>query len=204
MIKKSTWILFILFVVVLGAAVLLEKYPVLPKQQTPTATSSPKLFTDWKSSDVNEIGIKNDGNDLNLTRTTDGTWAFIDNSKKVSQGRVEELITNILGVAVSLTLDNNTPLDAVGLAQSQKVISFKNPNGDQRILRIGNKTPTGDGYYLQLDNGLPFVASQYSIEDILSLAVLNELLEGTPTPVPGAISTLAGPQVPEQMQTPSP
>ena len=49
------------------------------------------------------------------------------------------------------------------------------------VITIGNATPTGSGYYTQVDQNAPVIVQKYAIDDIFDAV---QSAHSTPTPAP--------------------
>ena len=61
-------------------------------------------------------------------------------------------------------------------------ITIINISGEKIVLKPGGLTPTGSGYFIQVDSNPAVVISKYGYEGLASLLQLESLLSATPTP----------------------
>ncbi len=184
MVRKQTWALLAVFVILLGAAFYLQKKP-LPsgEKPTPSPTTLPLLFTGWKDSDIVKVDLKEaQGNITQVAQDDKGNWSLTQGSKKVNveAGLVEQLRSQITSINVQAVLPAGYSLDALGLKSPANTVTIQNQQGKQAVLHIGSATPTDTGYYVQLDNNTPVVVDKTAIDD-----VLNQFKTMNPTPTPG-------------------
>jgi hypothetical protein len=89
-------------------------------------------------------------------------------------------------------LPEGTPADdSLGLAQPAYRIGVQAGEARDFEILVGKRTPTGFGYYAQVDGQTPIVVDQFNIDTVVSL--MNELLaapEGAQAPA-GAPATPA-------------
>ncbi|HQP08871.1 MAG TPA: DUF4340 domain-containing protein [Anaerolineaceae bacterium] len=162
MIKKSTWIIIIVFLVLVVAMLLIEKYPVGPFLGDPTSTPQPVIIESIDFTQVTKIQITSDSSTVELEKT-DGTWFVIgENVTKASPEKVDELIYIMEYLDSKASLDPNTPMDTLGLSNPNQVINLETGNGAIYSVSIGSETPTGSGYYAQLNGGTPQIISFYA------------------------------------------
>ncbi|HQN05581.1 MAG TPA: hypothetical protein PK174_09195, partial [Anaerolineaceae bacterium] len=129
MIKKSTWIIIIVFLVLVVAMLLIEKYPVGPFLGDPTSTPQPVIIESIDFTQVTKIQIKSDSSTVELKKT-DGTWFVIgENVTKASPEKVDELIYIMEYLDSKASLDPNTPMDTLGLSNPNQVINLETGNG---------------------------------------------------------------------------
>ena len=184
MIRKGTWIVLIIFLLLLGVAIYLSKNP-LPSSAsvTPTATEIPPLLSGWKSSDITWIEYKADPGGLTLSQNPDGSWTIgPDNPAPATIAEIEAMRTQLVSMRMNFVLNTTDPLDAVGLAMPARIIFLRNASGQQVELRIGKETPTGSGYYIQVDNQVPVVINKFALDTVLDSLARDKLVAPTPTP----------------------
>lgn len=206
MIRRNTWIVLLVFAVLFGIAVYLNRNP-LPSasQATPSATEIPMLLSGWSDSDIVWIEYKGDPAPVTLAQNPDGSWTVgPENSAAASIGQVEYLRTQIAALRANSVLNTTDPLDAVGLAAPTRVITLRNSAGQTVNLRIGKETPTGSAYYVQVDNQTPVVLSKFSVDAVLE-ALNREILAAptaTPPVSPTASETVVPAATPQATATP--
>lgn len=190
MIKRSTWIVLAIFLVLLAVALLL---PRLQKgreaEQTPTATATPESLFDVTDLVVLEINITGpDNQSLVLRRETAADeWKVVgfppEDTDVFAAGSVAG---QIFALRIQRRLENVPPLSQMGLIMPPYMITLKQEDGRLLVLKIGDRTPTGSGYYVQLGSADPVVVSKVDLDSILSSLENPPLL---PTPTPQATST---------------
>lgn len=190
MVRKPTWILLGLFAVLLAGVFYLQKNPLPePASKTPSPTAAPRLLEGWAAGDIVFMEMKDSqGKDIQLTQNADGaSWTLGPDSKqKVESGLVEEIRSQVVEFRAVTTLPAGYQLEPIGLQTPKRSLALRNKQGKQAELRIGAATPTGDGYYVQVDNQAPVVLSKNTIDGTLDL--FNNALP-TPTPAPAAPTT---------------
>jgi hypothetical protein len=186
MVRRQTWIVLVIFILLLAVVFYLQKNPPPSSASlTPSATSAPKVLAGWNSSDITWMETKTEaGKTLLIEQDATGNWFLGDGKGKVETGLAEEIRTNIAEIRAVTALPGNSPLDVVGLNSSTptRTLTIRNKAGKQTVIRIGNTTPTGSGYYIQVDSEAPVVVDKSTIDGTLDL--FNNALP-TPTPEPG-------------------
>jgi hypothetical protein len=181
MIRKSTWIVLGVFLVLAVAAIFIRWSPSSPIKQptaTPVSTAMAYALAGITSTDVNALTLESVEGKTHLVRNADLTWTRNDEDI-VEAGKVEELLANILTMRVLAELAPDYSLDSVGLNQPTQIITIETSDRAVRIA-IGGLTPTGTGNYLQIDSQPVIVVSKYSIETILQ--TFANAVPSTPTP----------------------
>ncbi|MBE0696921.1 MAG: DUF4340 domain-containing protein [Anaerolineaceae bacterium] len=184
MIRKQTWILLGIFVILAGVAFYLQKNPLKSSSAlTPSPVPPVSILKDWKSADITRIDyLDNQGLSVQIEQIAQGSWVLQPEGRPVVLGKIEELRTQILDVRVITTLDPGYDLATVGLSSPSGTITITNAKGDKAAIRIGKITPIATCYYLQINQEQPVVVSNYAIESILDLLKKEQLLDLTPTP----------------------
>jgi hypothetical protein len=184
MVRKQTWILLGIFIVMAGVAFYLQKNPLKSSVAlTPSPTPSVSILKDWQSADITSIDyLDNQGSSIQMVQIAQGSWVLQPEAKPVGLGKVEELRTQLLDTQVITTLDPGYDLASVGLSSPSGTITLTNTKGEKAVIRIGKITPIATGYYVQVNQEQPVVVSNYAIEGVLNLLKIEQLLDLTPTP----------------------
>jgi len=188
MIRKATWIMLAVFVLLFAVTIVLQSNPTLLRngdEPTPSPTSQALMVEGWQSNDIAWIELKDhQGNILRVIQGATGGW-LLDSEDGVSanSGLVEEVRSQIAAVRTQVNLEPDFALEAVGLNEPAQTLTIRSLNGREAVIHIGQSTPTGSGYYVQVDNKAPAVVSKFSIDDILSNLQREQLvsLEAFPT-----------------------
>ena len=185
MIRRSTWIFIIIFVVLTAVASYWERSG-NQVEVTPTATPRISLL-DLNVSSVTRLEIlDNQGASLALSKDDAGNWIIeepvgeIDTSIDLSS-KIESFIT----VRALSALDSPPPGDASGLYGGAYTITLSLSGDDQRTVVVGSETVTGSGYYVQV-NDTVFVVDKFTIENLV------DLLQNPPYITPEATETPEG------------
>lgn len=192
MVRKQTWILLAVFAVLLAGALYLQKNP-LPKpagEVTPSATTAAALLQGWNASDITYMESKDSqGSSIVLSKDAQGNWTLgQDGKQKVEPGLGEEIAAQITEMRPVMALQANIGLEPIGLKTPARLLTIRNQQGKQTELRIGNTTPTGSGYYIQVDQGAPVVLDKTSVDGTLDL-FKYALPTATPAPTQPAGAT---------------
>ena len=196
MVKRPTWILLFILALVIGAYFYLKSQPLKSSAPTPTALGTRYLIP--KGDDlVTKIHIVDaQGNSLQMGRDATGNWAImVGQSPTITQPKLaaadqsqaEAAETQLFALSVLTTLETSPSLDVIGLNPPAYTISLEFSSNRQQVLKVGALTPTGSGYYVQLEDKI-YVISQSSIEAVLEL-LKNPPYAATPTPVPVMVAT---------------
>jgi hypothetical protein len=198
MIKKNTWIVFILMIVVVAGFIALEKtnsMNFMTAKSSPTNTPLPSLVT-LSVDSIEKIEFTAKGaTAIELTKAQDGTWQTDNRSKTIAANDLQTFVnafnTAQTNSVISLDLDET----ATGLKDPEYKFVFNYSNGSQQIVKFGDKNPTQVGYYARVDMGQILIVNQDSVENIV-----NSFNSAYSTPTPTAAETTAT----ESAATPTP
>jgi hypothetical protein len=214
MIKRPTWIMIILLAALAGLAYYLQTVPdnfikkALDAAKTPTATILSTTLIPSTEGMITSIEITAaDGHDIVLKHPASGWTLSMDGQAPIpaDQGAVEQASSQALGLqATPIEIkQGTTDLSGFGLEKPDFVCKVGLESGKIFTFKIGHATITGDGYYLQKEDGAIAVVNKYSMDALLTLikqppsmftatpspASVTETPTGTLTPTPAATAT---------------
>jgi len=182
MIRRSTWILLGVFLLLLAGTIYLSRtgnLSVLP-EETPVPTKSPVFSLD--TGQITALKIEKPGSQVvQIDQSADASWMVtLPPGSPVSTEQVDTAVGTVNTWTVQNELSVPPPMDAMGLATPAYVITFTSDTGQTRFVNVGNLTPTSSGYYIQVDGGPPVVVSKTSIDPFIQL--WTDAIQPTPTP----------------------
>lgn len=183
MIRRSTLVVFVLFVIALAALLVLQRAPNSPLKpaSTPLPTGMPNMILGWKSADVSVLTGKSvDGKEKRLTRNSDGSWAY--GALTIEGGKVEQLLSELLAARIVAQMPSDLSLKDMLLEAPTQVMTLQSSDGRSLNVQIGSITPTQSGYYVRVDNNQAVVVGKSSLDAVLQL--FDEVGQPTPTPIP--------------------
>jgi len=196
MIRRPTWILLIILLILVGAAWYLSRAEVEQAGATPTPAKL-YLFT-AEDGLVSSIKIESKaGEVVVVTRGADGMW-FIAQPEQgdADQGLAESAATQMttLQVLTELEIEPGT----VGLKPAAYTVTVGFTSAKERTFLVGDLTPTDSGYYVQKDDGRMVIVGRYGIDALLNL-LTQPPYASTPTPLPATATNTIIPEtsVPE-------
>lgn len=186
MLRRSTLILLIVFILLAVFAYLFQRYQTQKAEgaATATPTSAPVKVYTLGGTQVDEIKISEAaGKEIDLYRdSATSKWAIADVPvDQADSAQIEAVSTQLLDLQVQETLTQTVPLEAIGLVTPAYTITFTTTDGAQIVTNIGSLTPTGNGYYIRLDSNPVIIVDKVALDDILHL-LSNPPLLPTPTP----------------------
>jgi Domain of unknown function (DUF4340) len=199
MIKRNTWILLAIFIVVLGAALLIQKTNILQPAATPSATLNPPLLGNSNDPITGIILSDQHGLDIVSKLGSDNQWAIQQPAGlQISQGSMQLILSDLNGISIQATLLSQLPLESTGLQLPTYSITLTYQSGQTHLIKVGNLTSTQSGYYVQLDSGKTVIVNQSSIDNVVG--VLKSM---TYTPTPTLTTSTTKPQSTPVTVTPS-
>lgn len=204
MVRRQTWVLLVVFVVLLGVVFYLQKNPQAIKSAdiTPSPTAQLSLLPGLKEQDINFVELKDSrGNTVQISKGSDGKWVLMPENKPVDTGKAGELTAQIVDTHILSTLPADFALGASGLNKPTQVITVGSIQGKKMAIKIGSATPTGSGYYVQVDNGTPTVIDSAVVDTLTQQMSLAHL---APTPTLAATVEATTTQAPAGVATPTP
>ncbi len=190
MMRRSTWVILIIAVVLVAAFVYWQRTrgsrePVV-EEATPTAGA--QLEFAFTSAQVSEAVLQDaDGNTVVLERGSDGSWTLVRPKTNLTDSQaVENALMQFLEPQTVSQLGPETPLSDLGLKPPAYRILLRLDDDSKVVINIGKVTPTGSGYYV-LNSGKGrsiFVVSKFNLEEFLGLITEPPIATPTATPLP--------------------
>lgn len=179
MIRKPTWIILAVFALVL---LVYLYFDVARKTNdiagTPTPAVNLPALPAGSLSNVSSIVYK-DGSKviLSLKKNMDGNWMFSSDSDAVlNQARIDELLSNLESLKVQSVLPAPSNPKELGLSPAKTEIDLINSNQEIVTILVGDQTPTGSGYYFQVNNTNTVIVGKGGWETIADLLTKDNLI----------------------------
>lgn len=183
MIRRSTWVILVIFVILLVVFIWFGRSD--QAEGTPTPTTPIQSLFDFEESEILGLVITKTGNNgLVLIRDNEAGWMIEGVQDEVlDQDKIDSSLSQFLSSRLITTLESLPPLADIGLDPTAYTIEIELVNSEHISLLIGEMTAIGDGYYAQKEDGEVVVINQFPLDTLL------EFLE-TPPVMP--TSTPAG------------
>lgn len=197
MIRRSTWIMLLVFALAVAGMLLWQRAGIEPAA-TATLTVQPNVFP-FAADAINKIHLENASLVVDYERQTDGSWLMLGEPAVTADGSViSQRLGNLAGARVLNTL-SAPPADSItGLDQPLVAMSVTLDDGKTFRLEAGAATPTGSGYYTRVDGSQVVVINKATVDGILGL------LQSPPLVTPEPIPTESTPQPAATESTPAP
>ncbi|MFO3795723.1 MAG: DUF4340 domain-containing protein [Anaerolineales bacterium] len=179
MIRRSTWVLLFLLIVLIGLGWYLNyRKQSLAAQATPTAGLEYLLPSD--AGVATALKIEGKDSSLEIRRNAENKWEIVmPNPAEADQGMVEAGITQLstLRILGHVEID----LGLVNLKTPDYKVSVTYSNGQTYTFDVGAVTPINTGYYVRKSDGSVVVVSKVGLDSLLNL-LTNPPYLATPTP----------------------
>lgn len=183
--RAGTWIMIVIFAALVGAAVYLNRSNAAQSEEV-TPDAEPAFVFDGGAPTSIEVQLPG-GTAVRIARGADNTWAVkIPSEGDADQAMAEAAASQINALEVLSSIEGN-PAD-FGLENPSGTILVEFQDGTQHMLEIGDATPTGRGYYAQLDDQKILIVGFDGIDSLFRM-VTNPPYKSTPTPDPSVTPT---------------
>jgi len=179
--KRSTWIAVVLFLALAGVLFYLNQRE--PTEEVVEITPSAPIEFLFKESEglPTNIDIKSDaGDQVAITRNEEGVWVLKQPVEtEANQGSAEAAASQLISLRIE-SRPEVTP-EAVGLVEPSYTLTVKLTGGTVKTVRIGDLTPTGIGYYTNVNGSDEIlIVGQIGLDSLLTLVSSPPFLN-TPT-----------------------
>lgn len=197
--KRTTWILLALLVVVLGVYFLLKYIPVKSNAVNPTPTN-PIYLLSAADGILVSLEVEDDQkNIVQVERESAGVWYLTKPVRAAAdQGKVGAAETQVGTLRIAASFVTPPDLAAAGLLNPVYIIRLGYASGTIHTLAVGGLAPTGRGYYVRFDQGSVYILNQAGIDALVRLAA-SPPFEPTATLTLELTST-----TPPEAETPTP
>lgn len=192
MIRRTTWVILAIFIVLVGLAWYLQRNPLKTATASPTPTLALNLF-EVQENTISSLKVESSkGKQVALGRDANGAWALTEpKADATDTGQAEQAMSQLVSLAVVTSLSTPPPLADVGLASPAYTITVVTNGGPKLVAKVGSQTAVGSGYYTQVNDGPVVIASKNGLDALVSLLDNPPILK-TPTPTGGAATSLPG------------
>ncbi len=205
MIRRSTWILLLIFIALVGLGWYLNaRKQAVAAKATPTAETEYLLPTD--AGVVTALKIEGKDSLIEIQRNAENKWEIkAPNPAEADQGMVEAGITQLSALRVLGHVEID--LDLVNLKTPDYKVSVTYSDGKTYTFDVGAVTPINTGYYVRKSDGTVVVVSKVGLDSLLKL-LTNPPYLATPTPTitltPEVTDTPTPAATPTPTETPTP
>jgi hypothetical protein len=187
MVRRSTLILLVVFVILVGFAWILQHNQTNTQESaaTMTPTTIVAYLYNLGGKQVDSINIfDTSGNQIEYyLDPTIGSWVVRDLPiEQADSFQIESIAGRLFALQAVETLVEAPPLDSIGLATPTYTINMTTTDGGQLVTYVGAITPIGSGYYVKVGSDKIVIVDKVIMDDVLSL-LTNPPFSPTATPV---------------------
>jgi len=171
MIRRSTWIIIAIFIILMGLTVYLGYVNRARLEVEPTPTLSVALLADLGETSIDSMKIDDlQGKVIELSRNQADEWVLTNPPAEMTDmAKVQDTILQLLTLAPNSKIEPAPESSATGLDFPQFIILVQTKEGRQIIIRVGKETAIQNGYYLRVDQGPVFVIDKYILDNFLGV-----------------------------------
>lgn len=193
MIRRSTWIMLLIFAAVLAGGVLWSR-----RAQPDAAEPLPTPEALWNHDEADVQGMRIEdlkaGSVVEVRRDPDVGWRMIrPDDEPADAGRVEQAVTWLRSPNVSRVLTGQPDLDPFGLADPAVRVTLLLQDGSTQSFDVGAPTGIAGSTYIRVAGGEAIqVVSGYSLDDVTGLLDDPPVIPPTSTPEPADAGGASG------------
>lgn len=205
--RRSTWIALLVLVIAGGVLIYLSRQKQVVKEMAESFPTLPSrtVFGNLGGT-LNRIEIQSAaGKSVEMALNMQGTWDIILPFEGAAGGGVMEAAITQLDVMRFTNEVQDLALADIGLDQPAYVLTLHLKDGGKHVIEVGDKTPSGTGYYVRVDGTRQLVVEADAIDSLLIMFEQPPYWE-TPTPSPTPQTAYPEPAtaVPTESVTPAP
>jgi len=183
MIRRSTWIILLVFIGVFAGALVWTRRATT---DVPVAQPTPESLWSFESIAVEGLRIEDlkAGKVVEVHRDPDLVWKLIQPEEQPADaGRVEQAVTWVRSPNVTRVLTGERDLGPFGLADPATRVTLLLQDGTTRSFDVGAPTGIAGKTYVKVVGGDDIqVVSGYSLEDVVGLLENPPVIPPTSTP----------------------
>jgi hypothetical protein len=150
MIRRSTWFILAIFVLLVGFAWLFKRNQTEKGEitSTPIPTKALASIYDLEGIQVNEVSISNSmGDEITFTSNETNQWSISNiPADQADTVQIGSNLAQLFAIQAQETLTQTPPLDSIGLVIPSYTIHIRSDSGEPVITYVGSLTPIGNGY----------------------------------------------------------
>ena len=193
MVRRSTWIILGVFVLVLAAFLTFQEVSEDEPEET-LAIDIEQLITQEPIKELLGIPpgdyvvglrlVDSEGNVVEISRPTEeADWELIMPMGDADQETINRVIPQILSLEIQETLGESIELSLLGLEEPSYTMVLSISNQGFFTLYIGDVTITDTSYYVRLPGDPPVVVNKFSLDTIINW-IADPPIQELPTSTP--------------------
>lgn len=182
MIRRSTWIILVIFILLVTSVIIWQRVQENQQLQiTPTPATS--YLLDLESKSITGIAITGpNGQSVAATKGNDGNWTLVEPAgQPADSSRIDAAVGSASGLQVVSTLSKVIDLETLGLNPASYHLELTLDDQTRLNVFIGGLTPTQSGYNVFIEGQPLKVVERFSLEGVLAIVNDPPILQPTPT-----------------------
>jgi len=186
MVRRSTWVILAVFIVLLGALLIFQRNKDSESLDDQANTLSDlgtlrpvETVFDVPYGEV-ILGLEildRDVNKLEIQRESeDKEWVLISLEGEADQDLINKVILQLESLSIDRTLDAGIDLESIGLKYPDNTIRVLTSSGRLFTIYVGKVTITKATYYTQLKGSSPILVSKYDLDTVINLLTTPPVL----------------------------
>ena len=182
MLRRSTWIILVIFLALLGGAWYFQKYQAGRNAEITPTSEYKLLFADLDKAQITGIEIVNSqGKQFSVAMDESENWVVAGfSATDTNPYSIDDMLTKVTALTIMSELNPAPALDVIGLTTPDYILKVSVKDGKQKTAYIGSLTPTSSGYYARMENGGPVVVGKYAVDNLINF--LDNPPVSTPMP----------------------
>jgi hypothetical protein len=187
--RKTTLILVSVFILLGLYTWWLQASPKSPAAAAPTPTVDPKLW-DFTADQIAGFQITDtaSGKSVVVKKDAQGSWSVVmPEAKPADPAQIATLTSDLANLSFMANITSTTDLTPFGLTKPAFALQTDLANGTSLKAAIGDKIPTGNGYYvLRAGESNPLAVADYGLQPFIDLLTTPPYFVPTPPPAPSS------------------
>jgi hypothetical protein len=181
MVRRSTWILLAVFVLLVGFAWLFQRYQTKKVENLSTATPTVAAVSVFNINgtqvDLVDISDSSGGKVEFKLKPETNQWSLADEpSDQVDSFLIGSNLAQLFAITAQETITQTIPLDAIGLAFPTFTIKLTTTDGEIIQMYIGSVTPVGEGFYVRVDSGPIIIVDKAVMDGVIDMFLSPPLI----------------------------
>lgn len=210
MIRRQTWFILGLFVVLLAGTLFWQqtKQKNAPEETATVATPDQEenLF-DPTGAGISYVKIQRveDGTTLEMEKRAEGWELLLPKAWATESSTIESAITSLFSARIVAKPTGATDLTVLGLQPPVYRVQIGLENGQKITMNIGKAAGAGTGYYVLTDARVVYIVNKFSLDALIGMVDTPPIMPTPtlePTPEPTLEATVEATEA--QSATPTP
>jgi hypothetical protein len=182
MIRRSTWIFFGVFILLIAIVLIWQRYQEQQQAQSTPVSATSYLFELGDNSIVGIAVSNSEKQSVSAKKDSSGKWTLEEPAGQPADSvRIDAAVGTASGLQVLTTLNKAAEFETLGLNPASYQIELTLSDGTRLTAFVGALNPTQSGYNVFIQGQSLKIVERYSLEEVLSLFTDPPILQPTPT-----------------------